>query len=1084
MAEAQAYITVVDDSIGGVTVSSAIPLIVIATKANKLVGDSATVTYPGTSEPLTLRLIAGQQDLIDKYGNPYFEINNGTVNQASELNELGLWTAYSYLGVSNLAYILRAEIDTAQLAFSTFEPTSPAKNGTYWLDLNASSFGIFRANGLSNKAKAWNKVDVLTPTANNVVTADNDEVVPMSSYGTLGNIAIVTVKPDGSLNVDANYGNSIYEKVDGSTWAKIGSKDWYEAKPTIITGATLAGGFGGATVAGEIIIQEHYDDSVLSQITVVEGDMLEDLATKINDALGAQTYNVVAEVIGNEQDGKAIQITQPEGKDIVIWAYASGVIDEEVLKQFGLTPETEIPDTDKKMIKSEGVKVFISDHIHYPSGTAANSIWMKTTKPNYGAEWVIKRYNSTLAVWNQVSANLYSTELEAEQALGNNFIGGALFVKVPAVESSYVLPQFDTLEEKIMKLPDTNGYTTPVVCQDASQEISSFEDLTGDITVTIKTVRSSEIVSYTTVIPSGSTVDDAVLAINNLAIDGLIAEVYGTNNFKLISDYAYTTVIKLATETVTIESVYTKWEELTDYKASLVEPTSPALDTTMWINQDYAVDILVNDGDEWKGLNNNQVYITSADPIMENSVIDGDIWLDPSDSENYPLLKRYDSANQEWETIDLTDQSTPAGIIFADARENAGPAYANSTHKPFSTSAEDLRKSQYVDPDAPDPRSYPAGMLLFNTRFSTNNVKMYFNDYFADVEEDEFTIGNSPVFPFPGTDNNPKVSRWVNASGNELDGKPYMGRKAQRIMIVRAMASAIMSSQAIRGDDVEFGLLAAPGYVELYDELVTLNVDRKEKAYLVIDTPARLKPDATAITDWVNNRANAASNGDEGLTTRYTYSCMTYPWGLGTSLEGYEVMIPSSAMKLRTIAYSDSVGGRYKPAAGKRRGIVTNATNVGFLNDEGEFEPVKMLEGVRDVLFDNGINPIYNRKNGGLVVWGDKTMQSYESMLDQEHVARLVCQLRTDLDKLCEPYYFEINDDDLRKQFGNAVAGYLSEVMNQKGLEDFAVVCDESNNTRERRNRKQLWCDIAILPFTSVRWIYIPIRVVQDSSQL
>ena len=270
----------------------------------------------------------------------------------------------------------------------------------------------------------------------------------------------------------------------------------------------------------------------------------------------------------------------------------------------------------------------------------------------------------------------------------------------------------------------------------------------------------------------------------------------------------------------------------------------------------------------------------------------------------------------------------------------------------------------------------------------------------------------------------------------------------------------------------------------MYDELVTLNTDRKEKAYLVVDTPARLKPDATSITNWVNNTANAASNGDEGLTTRYTYSCMTYPWGLGTSLEGYEVMIPSSAMKLRTIAYSDSVGGKYKPAAGKRRGIVTNATSVGFLNDEGEFEPIKMLEGVRDVLFDNGINPIYNRKNGGLVVWGDKTMQSYESMLDQEHVARLVCQLRTDLDKLCEPFYFEINDDDLRKQFGNAVSGYLSEVMNQKGLEDFAVVCDETNNTRERRNRKQLWCDVAILPYTTVRWIYIPIRVVQDSSQL
>ena len=75
----------------------------------------------------------------------------------------------------------------------------------------------------------------------------------------------------------------------------------------------------------------------------------------------------------------------------------------------------------------------------------------------------------------------------------------------------------------------------------------------------------------------------------------------------------------------------------------------------------------------------------------------------------------------EWELVDNTDQTTPLGVVFADARENAGPAYADSTHTPFSTKSEDLLISDYVDPNCPNPQTYAAGMLLFNTLYSTNN---------------------------------------------------------------------------------------------------------------------------------------------------------------------------------------------------------------------------------------------------------------------------------------------------------------------------------------------------------------------------
>ena len=503
---------------------------------------------------------------------------------------------------------------------------------------------------------------------------------------------------------------------------------------------------------------------------------------------------------------------------------------------------------------------------------------------------------------------------------------------------------------------------------------------------------------------------------------------------------------------------------------------------------------MINNGTQWKGLlnykstlNPDGVFLTSEEPTKQSrggNLVDGDLWIDTANSEKYPTIYRY--SDGEWVIIDLTDQTSPFGIVFADARPNAGPDYNGSTHKAFSEETTDLLVSDYVDPDTPDPRAYPAGMLLFNTRYSTRNVKSYQPTYFEKLQEPTYTVGNSPEFVSPGYNGNTAIDRWVNASGNELDGSPYMGRHAQRIMIVRAMASTIISNADIRAEDVEFNLLAAPGYVELYDELITLNTDRKETAYIITDVPPRLKPNATDILAWVNNSNNAASNGELGLTSRYTYSCVCYPWGLGTNLDGYEVAIPSSAIKLRQIATSDITTGGcvWKPAAGVRRGIVTNAASIGYITDENEYQPVKLNEGLRDVLFDNGINPIRNIPSYGLTIWGDKTLAGTTSLLDSEGVARMIVMIRSDLQKMSIPYFYELNTPTLRASFKAQIDGYLTGIMQKEGLEDFVVVCDNSNNTAARVHAYELWCDIAILPNNSIRWIYIPIRVVNDSSKL
>jgi ABC-type transport system involved in cytochrome bd biosynthesis fused ATPase/permease subunit len=93
----------------------------------------------------------------------------------------------------------------------------------------------------------------------------------------------------------------------------------------------------------------------------------------------------------------------------------------------------------------------------------------------------------------------------------------------------------------------------------------------------------------------------------------------------------------------------------------------------------------------------------------------------------------------------------------------------------------------------------------------------------------------------------------------------------------------------------------------LIDEMIGLNVDQKQVSFIVADTPIRLKPNATDIQAWATNSNNSATNGEDGLLSGDVYTGVYYPWGLGTNVDGSEVMIPPSSIALRTILYSDKV---------------------------------------------------------------------------------------------------------------------------------------------------------------------------------
>jgi phage tail sheath protein FI len=123
------------------------------------------------------------------------------------------------------------------------------------------------------------------------------------------------------------------------------------------------------------------------------------------------------------------------------------------------------------------------------------------------------------------------------------------------------------------------------------------------------------------------------------------------------------------------------------------------------------------------------------------------------------------------------------------------------------------------------------------------------------------------------------------------------------------------------------------------------------------------------------------------------------------------------------------------------------------------------------------MNPITFFNGVGLVNYGQKTLSPNSSALDRINVARLVVYLRSQLNKLAKPFVFEPNDKITRDEIKQAVESLLLELVGQRALYDFAVVCDETNNTPTRIDRNELYVDIAIEPVKAIEFIYIPLRL-------
>ena len=265
--------------------------------------------------------------------------------------------------------------------------------------------------------------------------------------------------------------------------------------------------------------------------------------------------------------------------------------------------------------------------------------------------------------------------------------------------------------------------------------------------------------------------------------------------------------------------------------------------------------------------------------------------------------------------------------------------------------------------------------------------------------------------------------------------------------------------------DVDISLLMqgkAVGTGALANYIIA-NVAEKRK-----DCVTFISPDASIVTTadpaqyCVDFRSS--TNGVSGLTYNSSYAVLDT--GYKYQYDKYNDLyrwVPLNGDIAGLCAATDQSRDPWYSPAGFTRGQIKNVVKL-------RFNPTKAQ---RDLLYKNDVNPVVQFPGQGTVLYGDKTLLGKPSAFDRINVRRLFIVIEKAIETASQSSLFEFNDSFTRAQFKNLVEPFLRQVQGRRGIYDFRVVCDETNNTQQVIDSNQFVGDIYIKPAKSINFIQL-----------
>ena len=387
-------------------------------------------------------------------------------------------------------------------------------------------------------------------------------------------------------------------------------------------------------------------------------------------------------------------------------------------------------------------------------------------------------------------------------------------------------------------------------------------------------------------------------------------------------------------------------------------------------------------------------------------------------------------------------------------------------------------KSRGFHMDSGATGTYTEGVDVIGTfetgagRFQTiDDVVNNLNPYF-DIKTRKFTL--VPAGGFDGWD----VNRGYRSYGDFYNqGAIFDGvaPQAQAINDFQAWQTAVNTYS--NPEEVTINLFATPGIdwsnntILVEDTIDVIEQQRADTLY-VIDAPlignpqlvGQPKQDVQFATDV------AGLLNDTGIDS--SYSCTYFPWiQIADTQNNVNVYLPPTGEVVKAMAFTDNTAFPWFAPAGLNRGV-TDARKSMF----------KLSQDARDVLYKGRINPLADFADAGTAIFGQKTLQVKESALDRINVRRLLLQIKVLIANIAIRLVFEQGDQTTIDQFITKSTPVLDTIKRERGLNDYKIKMDNSNNSQESMDRNELYGDLYLKPTRAVEFIGITFTITPSGA--
>ena len=277
-------------------------------------------------------------------------------------------------------------------------------------------------------------------------------------------------------------------------------------------------------------------------------------------------------------------------------------------------------------------------------------------------------------------------------------------------------------------------------------------------------------------------------------------------------------------------------------------------------------------------------------------------------------------------------------------------------------------------------------------------------------------------------------------------------------------------------DTIQVDFLIAPGMANASDQATVVNdlagiAGTTRKDCIVVTSP-----DRAAV---VNNATPVTSS----VTTAAGFNSSSYVVVDNNYLKVYDkfndqyVFIPAASTTAGVMAATDANAAPWFSPAGQRRGQYFGVTALSYSPTKAE----------RDTLYKAGINPVANILGQGILLFGDKTFLNRPSAFDRVNVRRLFLVMERAIAAAARNVMFEFNDEFTRAEFVNIVEPFLREIQGRRGITDFKVVCDATNNGAAVIDRNEFIANIFVKPARSINYVtlnFVAVRTGVDFEEV